>query len=276
MLPWSAEFVFDFGHVAFFGAFYAVLLALVVVAGLSLRRARVAARAGRGPAVAWRAAFAELGSRDRACRHQLTGEAPGRVCDQGFDCRGCATHPRLAALAPPAPRPAPAALALMGLELPPDRLYHRGHCYVKPEADGTVTVGLDDLARRMVGKPEAVELPAPGDRVTVNGPAFRMWTRGREVRVLCPVDGVVTQAGAAGGDVVLRVDPGGPLDSRHLLAGDEVAPWALRELERLLGLLRPGELGPALADGGELVSDVAAQVPPERLDGLLGEMFLDL
>jgi hypothetical protein len=273
MFPWSPEFVWDAAHVAFFGAFYSVALTIAIVLGLGLRRARADARAGRTEAIAWRAAFEDLPSRDRACRHQLTGEAPGRVCENAFDCGRCAGHSAFTAIRSASPRPAAAATG--GLDLPLDRLYHRGHCYVKPEANGLVTVGLDDLARRLVGVPDAVEAPAPGARLTRDGAALRLRARGCDVRLLSPVDGIVRGTCGEGADVVLRVDPGGPLNATHLLRGEEVGPWAVGELGRLQRVLGAAELGPTLADGGELMSDLTAAVSPARLDAALGEMFLD-
>jgi hypothetical protein len=274
MFPWSAEFIWDAAHIAFFGAFYSVLLSLGVVAGLSLRRARANARAGRTADVAWRAEFEDLPARDRACRHEMTGEAPGRVCDNAFDCRSCAAHPSFMALRT-ADRPAGDAAAA-GLRLPLDCRYHRGHTFVRVEADGTATVGLDDMARRLVGEPDSVTLPPPGTQLGVNAPAWRIRTRGSDVRVLSPLDGVVIGAEGSGADVLLHVDPRRPLDVSHLLSGAEVGPWALRELERLQGLLGSRELGPAMADGGELLADLGPELPPARLDAVLGEMFLDL
>ena len=257
MFPWSPEFIWDAAHVAFFGAFYAV----VMVVGGMLVTAALRARRGLGhaEAVAWHADFEDLPASARACRHQLTGEAPGRTCDNGFDCRKCAVHPtfmarpdascqqcaaRLApgtissavatslprsseptmtaptsvqtapAVAPrlgrpdgptvavPTPTPtvptaAPhigrsggrpvavlepnAFVEQFGLSIPLDRYYHRGHTWVRPEADGTVTFGLDALGQRLVGTPERLELPAVGAGLTVNGigmPHARRWQRG--------------------------------------------------------------------------------------------------
>jgi glycine cleavage system H protein len=162
-----------------------------------------------------------------------------------------------------------------GFEMPLDRLYHRGHTWVRPEPDGTLTVGLDDLACRLVGMPEKVDLPRAGDRLEVNGRAGRLTTRGHEVRVLSPVDGTVLEVRGEGAAATLRVDPGGTADLRHLLSGREARAWALRELERLQRAAGPGSIGAALADGGELVADVGAALPPDRYDALLGEMLLE-
>jgi glycine cleavage system H protein len=272
MFPWSPEFAWDAYHVAFFGALYGVLATVATTLAVAAWRTWRDARAGRAAAIAWHGAFEDLPASARACRHQLTGEAPGRACENGFDCRRCAEHRHLEALRQRQPaEPA----EHFGFDLPLDRLYHRGHTWVRPEVDGTVTVGLDDFARRLVGTPDRVELPAPGSRVEVNGPAGRLTAHGNEVRVLSPVDGTVVETRGEGAGFTMRVDPGGIADLRHLLSGDEARAWALRELERLQRALGPGELGTALADGGELVDDVGAALPRDRYDALLGDMLLE-
>ena len=273
MFPWSPEFVWDATHIAFFGALYSVLATVAGSLALAAWRALRDTRQDRAAAIAWHGEFDELPRSARACRHQLTGEAPDRACENGFDCRHCAEHPLFELLRSGAPE-APLADHFV-FDLPLDRLYHRGHTWVRPESDGTLTVGLDDFARRLVGTPERVDLPAPGTRLEVNGPAGRLTTHGNEVRVLSPVDGNVIGARGEGAAFTLRVDPGGFADLRHLLSGVEARAWALRELERLQRALGPGDLGAALADGGELVPDVGAALPRDRYDTLLGDMLLE-
>jgi hypothetical protein len=273
MFPWSPEFAWDPYHVAFFGALYSVFA--TVGAGLSLAawRSLRDAREGRAGAIVWRADFDEMPPSARSCRHQITGEVAARTCENGFDCRRCADHPRLAALrlesAPTSER------ERCGVEVPQDRLYHRGHTWLRPEPDGTLVVGLDDLACRLVGTPDRLEVPSPGARIEVNGPVLRARCRGRDVRVLSPVDGTVVDVRGSGAGLTLRVDAGSRPDLRHLLSGPEAGAWMLREMERLQRALGAQGLGPALADGGELVADVGAVLPGERYDALLGEMLLE-
>jgi hypothetical protein len=179
MFPWSPEFAWDAYHVFFFGALYGVLATVALALALAGWRARADARQGRAAAIAWHVDFEELPASSRACRHQLTGEAPGRTCDNGFECRRCAEHARLEALRrQAAPARGPERLAF---DLPLDRLYHRGHTWVRPEPDGTLGVGLDDVARRLVGTPERIEPPAVGSRLEANGPALsrlrERWSR---------------------------------------------------------------------------------------------------
>jgi hypothetical protein len=244
MFPWSPEFKWDAYHVVFFGALYSVLATVAGTVAFAAWRAWRDAREGRAAAIAWHGDFEEMPRSARPCRHQLTGEAPGRTCENGFDCRRCVEHARLEALRRESG--ASEAAGHFGFALPLDRLYHRGHTWVRTEPDGTLTVGLDDMARRLVGTPERVELPAAGERLQVNGPAGRLRTRGREVRVLSPVEGTVVDVKGDGAGFTLTVDPGEAPDLRHLLSGLEVRAWALRELERLQRALGSA-LGAALA-----------------------------
>ena len=48
---------------------------------------------------------------------------------------------------------------ILGAPLPQDRLYHRGHTWVRREEDGTYNIGLDDFIRRLIGNPDLIELP---------------------------------------------------------------------------------------------------------------------
>jgi len=277
MFPWSPEFNWDTAHLLFFGALYGVLATMALALGTAAWRACRDAREGRTAALAWHAAFEDLPRAARACRHQLSGEAPGRFCENAFDCRSCSEHQRFDRLRhskqAQRAKPDPESGGL-GFELPLDRFYHRGHTWARPERDGSVSVGLDDVARRLIGTPERIEAPAPGTRLEVNGTAFRVRSHGNEVRLLSPVDGTVVSARGEGASLTLRVDPGGLLDVRHLLSGAEARAWALRELERLQGAFAPAGRA-SLADGGELVDDVGAVMPRAKHDALLGEMLLE-
>lgn len=269
MFPWSPEFVWDTAHILFFGALYAV--AAVVAGTLALVARRAIGKLSRAESVVWHADFDDMPAEARACRHQLTGEAPGRTCANGFDCRRCTAH----ASFPVRGCASEGSFEALGLSLPLNRLYHRGHTWVRPEKDGTLTFGLDAIGRRLVGTPDLVDLPAAGTSLTVNGTGCRMRVAGSDVRVLAPVDGEVVEARGEGADWQLRVKPAEVADLRHLLSGDEVRSWALREIERLEQALGLRGVGQALADGGELVADLPHVLPRRQMDALLGEMFLE-
>jgi hypothetical protein len=276
MFPWNYGFHFGAASYIFLGAFYTVLVVVATTILNALWRAHRDLSRGRVEDIRWHSDFHDLSPADRTCRHVLTGELHSRECPHAFDCRQCETHARLIALHPPVPA-AEAEAEVFGMSFPLDRMYHRGHTWARPEADGTVTVGLDDLGSRLLGTPDAVDLPAPGSRVQTSGTAFRIHRREADVRVLSPVDGEVVETGGADRGFFLRVKPlAGPIDMRHLLRGAEVKPWLMRELERLqLALTIEGASVPSLADGGVPVADIAAAYPKTDWDAVCGEMFLE-
>jgi glycine cleavage system H lipoate-binding protein len=276
MLPWNYGFQWNAGHILFLGAFYSVLAVIAATLIAAARRSRRDLLAARVEEIGWQADFHDLPARDRVCRHVLTGEFRSRECPHAFDCRQCETHSRLIRLPPVAP-PASPEEDLLGMAFPLDRFYHRGHAWARPETDGTVTVGLDELGRRLLGVPDAVDLPRPGARVEANGTAFRVHKRDANVRVLSPVDGEVVETGGADRGWYLKVKPeaNGEPAFRHLLRGVEVKPWLMREMERLQLALSAEGAAPTLADGGVPVADIAASYPQTDWDAVCGEMFLE-
>lgn len=278
MFPWIYEFHWTTGHILFLGLFFSVLL----LVGLTLLKAvwhtsRIM-RKGSQEAILWKADFEDLPAEARACRHKLSGEIPDRTCHQGFDCRACDNHQKLLA-GPKTHNPLPAGATestLYGLRISSDRLYHRGHTWVKAQGNGIYTIGLDDFATRLIGEPEAVELPAPGTQLQVNGKAWTMKKRSASIRILSPLDGEVLEHGGANRKWYLKIRvPELQANTDHLLRGAEIKPWLLKEMERLQLALAADGLGGSLADGGELMPDVTRYDPHADWDSVLGEMFLE-
>jgi len=252
-------------HTIFMGAFFSVLTVVTVTLAFALWRSLRAMP--KAEEIRWHSDFHDLPPADRVCRHVLTGEFRSRECPNAFDCRLCQTHARM-------PKAAAACDdEIYGMPFPLDRFYHRGHTWARREADGTVTVGLDELGKRLIGPPDAVDLPEPGVRVHANGTAFRIRRREADVRVLSPVDGEVVKAGGPGQDWYLQIRPEND-NFTHLLRDAEVRPWVMREIERLQLALTAEGAPASLADGGVPVDDIAASYPKTDWDAVCGEMFL--
>ena len=273
MLPMSPDFVPATGTLVFLGVFYAVLATVAVTLAVALFRSWRTLASGKAGHLLLEEQLSELPGEARRCRHALTGETPGRTCARAFDCKGCETHARLLAAAEPSPGPVPVEVA--GLSLPDDRLYHRGHAWARPEPDGSVTVGLDDFGSRLVGTPDAVELPRVGSTVLEHGPAFRLRKGSARVRIASPVGGTVVETGGPGRPFFLRVRPDAPFDGRSLLCGREAAAWLLGELDRLQLALSRSSGVPALADGGLPEKDLSAAIPEKDRDRVLAELLLE-
>lgn len=230
------------GQVIFLSAFFSVVAAIAATVTTAVVRTGRDHRARMAERLRWEHDFHDLPQRDRVCRHQLMGEFKQRTCKHRFDCRECETHAKLASS-----QPQTAAGS---------RMYHRGHTWVRTEEDGTVTVGLDDLVRRLVGVPDVLQLPAVGTQLEVNGTAWRMRKADAEVRVLSPVAGVVVETAGPESDWHLKVkltDAG----MAHLLRGAEVQPWIESETAKLNLLM------------------LARRTSEAQWESVLAEMFLN-
>lgn len=280
MFPFVYGFTWDTGNIIFLGLFFSVVVVIGTTVGIALRRSLNDFKLHKQEAIRWESDFHDLPVAARKCRHEFTGEFKQRTCDNRFDCRDCVTHAGLVAH-----HPAESVMIsggeegsqkLFGFEMPLDRLYHRGHTWVHQEEDGTVTVGIDDLGSRLVGTPDAVELPKLGTRLLAYGTGWHMKKNGTDIRVVAPVDGEVIETGGPDKGWYLRLKTvAESVDTRHLLRGKEIKPWLMREMERLQFALAVEGVGSSLADGGEPVKDFAKSYPSADWDSVLGEMFLE-
>jgi len=273
MFPGVDGFQWTVGHIVFLSLFFAVALTiLATVASAALRTARDF-RTHHASQLCWTSDFAELPQSDRRCRHELAGRVISRACDNSFDCRHCEKYSQFAVL------PAKGIVSSLGLDYSNDRFYHRGHTWVKPEADGTVSIGLDELAHHLIGNPDFVQLPGIGTEIDVNGTAWTMKKNQKEIRVRAPIEGTVVATGGPKESWYLKIRPRldlrNPVTLRHLLRGAEVHGWLSRELERLQLQLRAKGTPPSLADGGVLVPGVMDAMPEADWDTALADTFLE-
>ena len=276
MFPGIYDFHWDAGHIIFLGIFYTVLAIVLGTIVIATRRAVRDFRSQRAGALRWHADFEDLPDKWRRCRHELTGEVASRICPNAFYCRECSEHPKFVAARTATTLPQTGERRVAGFEVPADRLYHRGHTWVRQEEHGVLTVGLDDLGAHLLGTPDEVRLPKVGTRVVTNGTGWRAEKNGVTVRVLSPIDGEVVDVGGPDKGWYLKIKTDGDrVDTRHLLTVTEAKQWMLREVERLQTSLSADGVGAALADGGMPVEDLTMAIPAGQRDAVLGLMFLN-
>ncbi len=258
MFPGVYGFTWQPGHLIFLGIFFSVVIVIASTTSIALLRTIKKYRADQREELCWQIDFHDLPADDRVCRHVYSGELKDRICDNSFDCASCSMHARLSPTGEPMS----------------SRFYHRGHTWMEPQSDGTVLVGLDELGARLLGSPDEMELPSLGQRIRQNGTAWRMRKGRLEVRVLSPVDGEVVGTSVSAAPWHLRIKPSSTvLPVAHLMNETEANAWNLREMERLQARLTP-ELGPALADGGEIVNDLVGAYPERNWSEACGRVFL--
>jgi glycine cleavage system H protein len=193
-----------------------------------------------------------------------------------------------AASAPVELMPVAEPVFVAGYQLPESLHYHRGHTWARVVGPDTVVVGVDDFARRLTGRADAVTLPAPGVRVEQGGAAFKLGKDGREAALISPVAGEVVETNPAleGNPSLATDDPYGrgwlvkirssalAANLRNLFSGTLARRWtedARGELElRLMALS-----GSVLQDGGAPAADFAEHLSPEDWKSLTATFLLD-
>ena len=174
-----------------------------------------------------------------------------------------------------------------GYRLPEELHYHRGHVWVRPLDRGTVLVGLDDFARRLLGSARGLRLPALGDWLQQGGSGFGVQVDGRAAEFVAPVEGEVVAVNPE-----LRQNPGLATDDpygrgwvlkvraahlaanlRNLLSGRLARRW-MEDSREALELRLMALSGSVLQDGGEPVADFARHLPTEDWKRLVGEFLL--
>jgi glycine cleavage system H protein len=189
----------------------------------------------------------------------------------------------------------PGALALSdveptwvaGYELPDSVHYHRGHTWARVVDAETVVVGIDDFARRLLGKADGLALPSAGAWLEQGEKAFRVSLDGRSTDVVSPIAGEVVAVNRAlrdhpstltddpyGRGWVLTVRPARLAASlRNLLSGRLARRW-MEDAREGLDLRLMALSGSVLQDGGEPVADFARHLSNEDWRRLVGEFLL--
>jgi hypothetical protein len=281
MFPWVHEFRWEIGHLIFTGGFAAVFVIVVTSTIIVFKKVYQIYKEKVVDKIVWEATFEELPAISRTCRHALSGVFKDRICNNHFDCRECTVHKYLIEHRIPEKILAKAGsdgdTEIFGLDIPLDRMYHRGHTWVKQDDEGNYLVGIDDFANRLIGRAEEIILPEIGTQLHANGTAWTVKRGKADTRILSPIDGEVIETGNDEKGWYLKIKPAEQSDTTgHLLKGSkEIKTWFMKELERLQFALATDTVGVSLADGGVLIDDLPKSYPDADWDGVYGELFLE-
>ena len=135
---------------------------------------------------------------------------------------------------------------LEGYNLPDDLYYSDRHLWVKKESDGTVRIGFNDLAQKLIGKVMFVRLPKPEAQVAAGKDFGTVESMKWVERLKSPVTGTVkevnpqlrTVPGAVNKDPyasgwMMKVQLVGSVDEElsKLIHGPSLADWLKKEIE---------------------------------------------
>jgi len=84
--------------------------------------------------------------------------------------------------------------------IPGGAMISRGHCWANMAQDGSVKVGLDDFAKKLLGPIDAIDFPSIGMTVKAGQPLFGVRQKNRRVQFSSPVSGRVVKINAALGE----------------------------------------------------------------------------
>jgi glycine cleavage system H lipoate-binding protein len=276
MFPWVYGFSWTIDNIIFLGIFFTIVAIIGGTVMTSLVRAYRVLQSHRAELIRWDSEFHDLPISARRCRHEFTGEFKQRTCDNGFNCRSCVTHGQLIQNKSMNSDDIETPIQVYGFTMPTDRLYHRGHSWVKVDSPGIYTVGLDDFASRLIGIPDGIELPKVGTRLHVNGSAWSFKKEKSALRILSPLDGDVVATSDGSEGWYLKIKPSTTeVNKKHLLRDYEVKAWLLREYEQLQQKLADPKVGVTLADGGMPVQDFVKAYPEKNWDAILSDVFLE-
>lgn len=128
-----------------------------------------------------------------------------------------------------------------------------GHVWANVTVPGMVRLGMDDFARKMIGRVDAIELPAKGAAIKKGERLFSIRQGGRVASFSAPVSGVVQDLNAElphhldwlishpyERGWVCSMKPAHLADElAHLKIGENAAAWYQTEIARLQQMLTP-------------------------------------
>jgi CheY-like chemotaxis protein len=91
----------------------------------------------------------------------------------------------------------PERVHAQGFSIPGGVLIAPGHSWVCLLPNGTLRVGLDDFARKLIGRVETVDFPQVGTTVQAGQPLFAVRQKGRVARFPAPVSGRISRLNPA-------------------------------------------------------------------------------
>ena len=172
-------------------------------------------------------------------------------------------------------------------EVPENTYFHPGHTWAVPEGDGIFRVGLDDFARRLLGRPDVVRLPNAGDSLDQGESGWRLDVDGRTVELLSPVGGEVAAVNEEvsrrpglvsedpyGEGWLLKIRASRPEGTlKNLLSGRLARAW-IADTSRRLAEITGGELGVVMQDGGDPVMGFGRQLDPDQWQRVAADLLL--
>jgi glycine cleavage system H lipoate-binding protein len=229
----------------------------------------------KGKQISWQNAMRRQPDLDRICRHSLTNRIARRICAYDYQCATCDFDQFFEDVLTPKTKNIPFEMqAVKGFDVPMDCYFHNGHTWARIESGGSIRIGLDDFALKLLGEADALDLPLMGKELDQGAAGWGLQRKDNLADVLSPVNGVITEVNQK-----VRENPG--LANREpygdgwlftvrtpsikgavksLVVDSASLDWMNAEVATLEGMIED-VAGPLAADGGHLASDIYGSLP---------------
>lgn len=235
----------------------------------------MAKTAKTGKHITWQAALRNRDSKDRTCRHALTKRTGNRICPMNYNCDRCEFDQYLEDILSPKTGHSRVYLKdVKGFDIAEGYYFHTGHTWASIDSGGVIRVGLDDFSFKVLGCPDAFDLPLTGQELNKGKAGWGLKRKENLADILSPVNGVITEV-----NNTMRKSPGvsqkdpygqGWLFTVHnsdikgvvqdLKTDSDSVAWLGQEVRVLENMIEQ-VTGPLSADGGFLKPDVFGNLP---------------
>jgi len=228
-----------------------------------------------GKAVSWQNAMRKRPGMDRICRHSLTRRIDKRVCAYDYECAACDFDQFFEDVWSTKVHSLPFEThRVKGFDMPVGYYFHNGHTWARIESGGCVRIGMDDFSLKLLGKPDALDLPLMGKELDQGHVGWGLRRKDNRADVLSPVDGVIVEVNAGLYETPQSANRApygeGWLFSvrssdikatvKKLMADSDSIEWITREVTTLETMIEE-VAGPMASDGGYLADDIYGNLP---------------
>lgn len=233
--------------------------------------------------VEWMDEFRHLPADQRKCRYMLSGDVSHKICPNSFRCGECSFDQMMQ------DRIQPSFIEEMdrfpkvaGFYLPEKLYYFRNHTWAYLERNGKFKIGIDDFARRIIGKINKIELPAVGKNLEFEEFSWIINHDYGDLEFFTPIAGVVDSINQKLlDDASLAVDKpytDGWLISmdvksvaknlKNLLKDDQASAWMVEEANLLKQSIQ-SDAGVTFHDGAVVANDISENLSKEKWNDLV-------
>jgi glycine cleavage system H lipoate-binding protein len=232
-------------------------------------------RVEQNQTISWQDAMRMREGLGRVCRHSLTGRIERRSCAYDYSCSRCDFDQFFEDVWTTKTKSAPYEVQdIKGFKVPMGYYYHNGHTWARIESGGYIRVGMDDFALKLLGGPDALDLPLMGKELNMGQTGWGMRRQDRDAEFLAPVNGVIMEVNSElrekpkavqeepyeEGWLFMIRTPDVKKSAGELMTDAEGMDWMNSEVTRLEHMIED-VAGPLAADGGYLGEDIYGNLP---------------